>query len=443
MKRFASLLLAFGLATGLAGGPLVQSTQASSLEVCGRVDAYVHATALATGLLTVNGATFVVATGVVLPASVTVGADACLALTTNSLGLVTGAAVTANVHATVRLCGRIDAFVAATATATGLLTIGPRTLTIGIGTKLPAAVNVGSDLCLDLQLDGFGRVSGCDVSADVSSHVRICGDVSAYAAATNTTLGSLDLGGRSFKIAYGAVLPAAVKAGADLCADLTLNGFAQVSNGSVKANVLATVDVCGQVGAYAAATSTNDGHLVIGAVDRGIAAGTSLDARVKANAYLKLHLVVDAFGRVTDATVVKVGISITDACGISVPAPSPTPAPSDAPGAGSTPAPSAAPTSGPGASSGPSASAEPGATPEVSAGPGGGGSGAESPGDNNQCGTASTVGTDHSGTLLPSTDAIGRASEVVTSNALPLVMIGFLGGLVGWYRSRRAMGGAE
>jgi hypothetical protein len=500
MRRFAAFILSLGLLFGVASGPLASSTRAASLKVCGDVTIYVKATAVATGLLTINGVPMIIAAGVSLPANVAVGADLCLDLTTSVGGSITGATVTANVHAQVQVCGTVAAYVKATATATGLLKVGSHSFTIGIGSHLPASVQVGADLCLDLDIDGFGRVAGGTVTANAHVHIAICGQVTAYAAATATATGLLKVGSHSFILAIDSRLPASVKvganlcldleidgngrvsngtatanvethvkvcgtvaaytaatatdtgllkiggrtfdtgidsdlpanvhAGADLCLDLTLNALGQVDRGSAVANVTATLDVCGQVTAYAAATSTSDGSLTIGGVARKIAAGTDLDSQVHASAFLKLRLVTDVFGRVASASVLKAGVSLEDVCGASVPS---TPAPTQAPGASQGPAASASP----GASDAPSASGAPGASaaPDATQSPSQAVAGLET------CGSGVGGGTPGlNDTILPDTDAIGRATGIVAANLLPLLAVGLLGALAAWYRTRRRTG---
>jgi hypothetical protein len=437
IKHLLSVFLAVGFALGVGSGPLAQSAQASSLKLCGQVNAYVKPTLLATGLLTINDVPLVVGVGVALPASVAVGADLCADLTTDAFGLVTGATITANAHVDVRVCGRINAYAAATATATGLLKVGETTFTIGLGAKLPASVTVGANLCLALKLDGFGRVSDGTVTVNATAAVKICGQVTAFSTASASSTGSLGIAGRTLVVAIGASLPASVHAGADLCLDLVLNGFGQVSGGTAVLDVTTTLDVCGQVTAYVAATANADGSLAVNHTARAVAAGTVLDARIAAAAFVKLRLVIDVFGRISDSIVLKVGASLDDACAVTLPGATPdlTPFPGTTPGPGPTalPGQSPAPTPGPGASP----SAGPGGASSATPGPGGGGSGADTePAD--QCGNGATKNraTDTT-TLLPDTAEIGRAGEVVVGNAIPLVALGLLGGLAGWYRSRR------
>lgn len=446
MKRVTALFLALGLLAGMASGPMAQPARAGSLKVCGEVTVYVKATVLGTGLLTINGVPFVILAGASLPAAVAVGADLCLDLSTNLLGLVTGAAVTANVSTKLKLCGTVVAYTKATATTAGLLKIGAKTLTIGIGNTLPATVAVGANLCIDLELDAFGRVKDGEVIANVETHLKICGKVSAYVKATASTEGLLTIAGRTFKIAVDEDLPAVVDVDADLCLDLTLNAFGQISDCGAILNVESTLDVCGQVTAYAAAGSTTNGSLTIAGLHKVIAAGADIDTKVKAAAYLKLRLTVDAFARIAKATVLKVGISVDDACGTgSTPAPTQNPGPTQGPGftqepgATTDPGPTQAPghTPGPGGTDAPDATDGPGASddPDPSAAP--------TPtqvvgGVTDDCtdNTANANTTD-TGTLLPDTDSLGRAAGVVATNAIPLIAVGLLGGFAAWYRSRR------
>ena len=519
--RFSALILTLGLLMGMAAGPGAQPARAASLKICGEVTVYVKSTLLGTGLLTINGIPMIIGLGVSLPASVAVGADLCLDLTTSLAGLITGAAATANVQTHLKVCGQVTAYTAATATATGLLKVGTRTFTLALGSHLPASVQVGADICVDLELDGFGRVAdgtvtanahinlkvcgevlaytqatanatgvlkigsrtwttaidselpasvdvGADlcidleidgygrvddgaVTANVTSTVKVCGVVTAYTEATATAVGLLKAAGNTWNVALGTNLPASVDAGADLCLNLTLNGFGQVKNGTAVANVNATVDVCGQVTAYAAATSTTNGSLTLGGINRTIVAGADVDGGVGVGAYVKLRLETDVFARVAKATVLKAGASLNDACGdggspSSTPGASQNPGSSQGPGASQNPGQSQnpgssghpgatqnpGPSQGAGATEGPGSSGEPGATQPPS-------SGEEGVIDctSGVGGTGNVKGNGDGGTLLPSTDALGRATGVIASNAIPLLAIGLLGGLAAWYRNRR------
>jgi hypothetical protein len=487
LKRLLSFLLALGFVAALGGGPLAAPAQASSLKICGEVTAYVKPTALATGALTINGVTFTVGIGAALPAGVAVGADLCADLTTNAAGLVTGVAITANAHVHVLVCGDVTAYAAATTTSTGLLRVGAHTFTIGLGATLPASVHAGANLCTDLTLDGFGRVSGGSVSANAAATLGVCGTVTAYVAATATSTGSITIASHSLVIAIGAALPASVHVGANLCLDLTLNGFGQVSRGTAVVNVTSTLKVCGTISAYVAATATSTGSITVAGHALVIAIGTTMPASVRVGADMCLTLTLNAFGQVSSCGAIVNVTTAIDICGQVTTYVAATATNDGHLAVGQAGWPIAAATvldshvaaaaylklqltldafarisnasvvnvgvsvadactsHEPGTSPNPGSSTERDASPEpdrsqgpgASPGAGGGGQGDEHPGD---CTTGSGQGVGSGSgndSLLPSTNELGGAGGIVASNAIPLIAIGLLGGLTAWYRSRR------
>jgi hypothetical protein len=499
LKRLFSLFLTLGFVAALGSGPFASSAQASSLKICGQVATYLKPTAVATGALTINGVAFTVGIGAALPASVAVGADLCADLMTNALGLVTGAAITADAHVHVLVCGDITAYAAATATSTGLLKIGSHTFTIGLGATLPASVHAGANLCLDLTLDGFGRVSGGSVRANASAGLSVCGTVTAYAAATATSSGSITVAGHSLVVAIGVALPASVHVGANLCLDLTLNGFGQVSGGSAIVNVTSTLKICGTVSAYVAATATSTGSITAGGHSLVIAVGASLPASVHVGADLCLDLTLNGFGQVSGGTAIANVTAALDVCGQVSSFTAATASNDGWLAVGSTGRSIAAATvvdsqvaasaflklhvtldgfarishatvvkvgvsvadacgsiSDPGASTEPGGSPEPGTStepgsspeptaapgesqgPDATSGPGGGGAGDQHLGDCTTGSRPSAGAGSGSDSLLPSTNELGDAGRIVASNAIPLIAIGLLGGLAAWYRSRRS-----
>ncbi|HEX2193745.1 MAG TPA: hypothetical protein VHK63_02140, partial [Candidatus Limnocylindria bacterium] len=315
----ASMLLALGFAPGVAG--------ATELRFCGKVDVYTRPTALLAGTLKVGPVLLVLAPGADVSSRVEVGANLCFDATINASGKVTDLDVRANATSSLTVCGVVTSLARATASATGSITINGVHRILAIGSDLPATVRQGANLCVDFTLNAFGQVSRATARANATSTLNICGRVTAFAAASNTSTGSLTLGGRTFRLAVGADLPASVRAGANLCMALELNALGQVSGGSARANVTTTVTVCGQVNAVVAATATSDGRLVIDDLPRSIAAGERLSAQVRAGAFVRLRLTLDAFGRITDDVVLAVGVSRAAACG-SGGAPSPSASPS-------------------------------------------------------------------------------------------------------------------
>ena len=171
---------------------------------------------------------------------------------------------TAQAATTIELCGTVAIYVKPTNLLPGAITVGVVPFVIKAGTSVPASVKVGANVCVRLTLDTSGRITNLvALDATATTTVRICGDISAYVKATSTTAGSLKIAGHTYPIATGTTLPAVIKAGADVCATLTLNVFGQIKDGTAVANTTATLEVCGKVTAYAAASATTDGTLTV------------------------------------------------------------------------------------------------------------------------------------------------------------------------------------
>jgi hypothetical protein len=296
--------------------------------------------------------------------------------------------------------------------------------------------------------------------------------VTAYTKATLTALGSLKIAGRTFVLGLGSSLPASVAVGANLCLGLNLNAFAQVSGGSTTANVLTTVDVCGTVIAFTAATSSTNGYLAIGALDKVVAAGTTVSSAVYVGAVVKLRLSVDAFARVANIAVLKVGATVAETCGGGTPDPTPTwtaaptpsgtrdpngsPAPTGLPAPSGTPAPSGAPD--PSGSPSPSGSPVPGGSPSSSGSPSPNASptptgsvaptSGKSPAPSDQVPTCASVagivsssgpGSGDPSAGIPTTDSLARTAGIVLVTAFPLgVLLGFGLLALAWGWRRRA-----
>ncbi|HUG86820.1 MAG TPA: hypothetical protein VMM13_19780, partial [Euzebya sp.] len=433
---------------------VVRADATSTLRLCGVVTAYAEADATSTGSLTIGGRTLDVAINVDLPAAVRVGADLCATFELNGFGQIRDGEVTANATSTVRICGVVSAYAEATPTKTGSLSIGSRNFVVAMGADLPAAVRAGADLCATLELNAFGQIQDGNVTANVTSTVQICGVVDAFTKATATKTGSLTIDGRRFLVAMGADLPAAVKAGADLCATLELNAFGQVQDGTVTANVGSTLTVCGQVTAFAAASANQNGSLTIGGMSKTIAAGGDVDSRVEVGAFVKLRLTLNAIGQINEVTVLRVGVSLSDACdgpsATASPTPTPTPVsspgttPSPTPTPGTTPSPT--PTPEPGATPTPTPVDVLGPTPDPIASPTSDGGPTEvcPPVDGGPTAAGGDAGGSNSGPApeLPDTaSAVERAGRVIASAAVPfmLFLMGiFVATAIAWWRRQTA-----
>jgi hypothetical protein len=429
-RRLMTLVLSVGLAlSGLALAPTTSPVRAAtSLTVCGTVTVLVKPSAILAGAVTIGAIPTVIVAGASVPAAVAVGANLCVRLELNLFGAATEIVVLgADVTTTVKICGTVTVDVAATSSASGTLKIAGRTFTTAVGSSLPAAVAVGADLCLTLNLNGLAQVKGGSATANVVTTLQICGTVTAHAAASLSSTGSLTIAGRSFALALGSSLPASVDVGANLCLSLGINVFGQVQNGTAMAHVTSTIEVCGTVAAFAAANSTSDGHLTIGSVSKSIAAGTGLSASVKAGAHLRLRLVIDAFGRIDDAVVLKVGVSLADAC--STAAPTNSPSPTGSPSPSGSPSPTAAPTASP--SPTPMSSPAPSATPSGEVDPSGDpGSSPEPTGGaggiiDEHCGPGGPGGevADLTGGVIPDTASLERAGSIAAAASVPFALL--------------------
>lgn len=421
-KTFAGISVAILIMVMAAGFGVPQTARgAADLRICGRVNLYVAPTAVLAGAITVGPTVLVIAAGTDVSALVKVGANLCFDLELDTSGRITDAAVRVNATSSLNVCGVVTAHVDADANSYGSLRIGGIDLILAAGSHLPARVRVGADLCLDLTLNAFGQVSGGSARANATSTVRVCGVVTAFAAADSNSTGRLTIGGRTFVLAIGSHLPASVRAGANLCLALTVNGLAQVAGGSAQANVTSTLEVCGRVTARAAATATSNGSLTIDGIQRSVAAGVSLSPQVQAGAFLRLRLTLDVFGRIADDVVLAAGASLAAVCGPqAVPTPSPAASGSAAPNpSGSTSADPSASPSGAGAPSG-SAAGSPSSSPD---GAGAGNHGSCTDNESGQGAADAAGAAGPAGGVVPDTASLARAGRVIGVMAVPLLML--------------------
>lgn len=152
-------------ASGQIQSGTLSTNAGASISVCGPVTAYVAATALTTGLLTIGGQALVLAPGATLSgAPISVGANLCVQASTNGLAQVTSGTVTVNTQTTVTVCGTVTAYTAATASAPGSFSISGQTFAIARGTALSGGpITVGANVAATLTLDSTGTVVGGSV----------------------------------------------------------------------------------------------------------------------------------------------------------------------------------------------------------------------------------------------------------------------------------------
>jgi hypothetical protein len=210
-------------AQGTASGVVANLQVGVSITVEGKVTAYTRATASANGSITIGGIRYGIKAGVSLPGCVQIGATVRIKLDLNLLGLISACDV---IWAQLTVSGLVTAYVKATSTANGSITIGGRTLVIRAGVSLPAAVKVGVNVKLSVHFNANAQVTACDF---VSAKVKVTGLVTAYVSATATHTGSITIGGKAFIIKAGVTLPLLIALGLVVDVTLNLNSSGQVT----------------------------------------------------------------------------------------------------------------------------------------------------------------------------------------------------------------------
>jgi hypothetical protein len=285
---------------GLISGCTVEWVR---VTLSGLVSAYTHATASSNGSITIGGHTYSIKAGVSLPLCVRVGVYVSLKLVFNGSGQVTGCSF---IKAYVTLSGLVTAYVRATATSNGSITVGGKTLVIKAGTSLPLCVQVGAQLKLRLDLSASGLVRGCSVLEIVSGKVTLDGLVTALVRPTATTGGSITIGGIKLRLKAGLVLPAAISVGVKARVNV------DVSDGTVRGCqfLSASITVAGLVSAYVKATATTNGSITIAGKKIIIKAGVALPAAIKIGVRAKLALTLDSTGHVTRCSFVSASVYV-------------------------------------------------------------------------------------------------------------------------------------
>ncbi|HMZ21935.1 MAG TPA: hypothetical protein PLD20_28640, partial [Blastocatellia bacterium] len=150
-------------------------------------------------------------------------------------GLVWGRMMTVSADTTAIICGTVSAFSPATDTASGSIRIAGTTRTIASGTAL-GGVMVGANVCLNASLNSVGEItSPTTVTVNSNPVPTVCGVLTAYSAATQTTAGNLVIGGIAYAIAPGITLggESLIMTGANLCLSPVFTGSGQIGTGSV------------------------------------------------------------------------------------------------------------------------------------------------------------------------------------------------------------------
>jgi len=295
---------------GLISGCTVEWVKAT---VSGLVSAYVRATASSNGSITIGGHTYTIKAGVSLPLCIQVGVYVSLKLQFNGSGHVTSCTF---LKAEVTLNGLVTAYVRATASTNGSITVGGKTFVIKAGTSLPLCVHVGVNLKLRLDLTAGGQVRGCSILQIIAGNVTLDGLVTALVRPTGSTAGSITIGGIKLRLKAGLSLPAAIAVG--VRARLNLD----ISDGTIRGCQLvsASLTISGLVSAYVKTTSSTNGSITIGGKKLVIQAGVALPSAIKVGVRAKLALTLSATGHVTRCSFISASVFVSGLLNVYVPA---------------------------------------------------------------------------------------------------------------------------
>lgn len=127
-----------------------------------------------------------------------------------------------------------------------------------------------------------GTVTPGTLAFTTTSLVTVCGTVTAYTAVAGSAAGSITIAGFTITIAPGAsIVGVTITSGGFYCVQATFNSAGQITSATVAAVSVATpsVNVCGTVTAYTAATATTAGTITIGGGTLPISAGVTFTGK--------------------------------------------------------------------------------------------------------------------------------------------------------------------
>jgi hypothetical protein len=294
------LLLAFAVAAAIVpqvARPSTTSAQTAQtttpLNICGVLQA-----ATQSGLtFTVNGLNItypLASTNSVQVPTGEVGKDVCFVgqMNTQSPGQIVSGTFSDNFSSTVVVCGNVNSYVPAGASATGFISIGSASIPIGINANFTGtAIAVGQNLCINGQVNALGQLTVGTVSPNSGGSAPVtpisaCGTISAYTAPGATTNGTVTITTPTVTVTYVIVAAATINPssftgtnGSNVCLSGTLNAGGQLTQATFTANSTQAITLCGPVTAYTAATSAQIGSLTIGGVVVPLALSASLSGQ--------------------------------------------------------------------------------------------------------------------------------------------------------------------
>ncbi len=129
-----------------------------------------------------------------------------------------------------KVCGVVSAYLPATPSAAGSLTIGGLTYAIVPGTGL-SGVSLNSDQCFSFCFDASGRINAINGSSSAGQNIsQVCGIVTSFSPSLGGVSGSITIGGAKIRIAPGIKLPGQdqVAPGSNTC--LVVAGAGNLAN---------------------------------------------------------------------------------------------------------------------------------------------------------------------------------------------------------------------
>jgi hypothetical protein len=279
------LLLAFAFAAAVVPQIARPSTTAAQtaqtttpLNICGVLQA-----ATQSGLtFTINGLNITYAlasTNSVQVPSGEVGKDVCFVgqMNTQSPAQIVSGTFLDNYSSTVVVCGNVNSYVPAAASATGFISIGTASIPIGINANFTGtAITVGQNLCINGQVNALGQLTIGTVSQNSGGSAPVtptsaCGTASNYTAPGATSSGTITIATPTVTVTYAIVAAATINPSSftvtgspNICLSGTLNAGGQLTQATFTPNNTQSITLCGPVTAYTAATSAQTGSLTIG-----------------------------------------------------------------------------------------------------------------------------------------------------------------------------------
>ena len=223
------------------------------------------------------------------------------------------------------MCGVVAAYTAATSFTSGTITIGGNTFPIATATVITGSnlIAVGVDICLNGTVNAFGElIPPSTVTVNAGTSISVCGVVSAYTASMFGASGSITIAGQTFSISPSTTIDGAglITVGANLCLNGTLNASGQlIPPSTVTVNTGNSINLCGVVTAYTAATAGTPGSITIAGQTFSIAPGTVLSGNIQVGADLCLAAITNPSGQIVGGLAIpnpNIPTTPVNACGL-------------------------------------------------------------------------------------------------------------------------------